>query len=105
MSAIRSAPDIFDVVVAGGAIVGASVAYGLAKLGLKVAVLDEGDDAFRASRGNFGLVWVQNKGLGFPDYARLSLRAVEAWPALTTTYCRRRGWIVPMKRPAGSHFV
>jgi len=34
-----------------------------------VLVLDEGDVALRASRGNFGLVWVQGKGLGMPAYA------------------------------------
>jgi len=91
MSAFRSAPDVFDVVIVGGAIVGASLAYGLAKLGLKVAVLDEGDDAFRASRGNFGLIWVQNKGLGCPNYARLSLRAAEAWPALADDLLQMTG--------------
>jgi aryl-alcohol dehydrogenase-like predicted oxidoreductase len=32
-----------------------AIAYGLARTGLRVALLDEGDVAFRASRGNFGL--------------------------------------------------
>ena len=42
-----------------------------------VRLLDEGDDAFRAARGNFGLVWVQGKGLGNPAYARWTLAAAE----------------------------
>ena len=46
----------YDSIVIGGGLVGSSVAYGLARRGLKVALLDEGDVAFRASRGNFGLV-------------------------------------------------
>lgn len=69
----------FDVAVIGGGIVGASIALGLARRGAKVALLDEAGRAFRASRGNFGLVWVQGKGLDRPAYARLSRRAADAW--------------------------
>lgn len=81
----------FDCIVIGGAVVGAAIAYGLAKAGLTVAVLDGGDDAFRASRGNFGLVWVQSKGLGCPAYARLSLRAVRSWSAFAAELQRLTG--------------
>ena len=42
-----------DVVVIGGGLVGAAVAWGLGRAGAKVVVLDEGDYAIRASRGNF----------------------------------------------------
>lgn len=69
-----------DTLVLGGGVVGMALAYGLAKAGERVRVLDEGDDAFRAARGNFGLVWVQGKGLGNPDYARWSRTAAEYWP-------------------------
>ena len=58
----------YDVAVVGGGLVGSSVAFGLARQGQRVVVLDEGDVAFRASRGNFALVWVQSKGLGMPAY-------------------------------------
>ena len=58
-----------EVAVVGGGVVGAAIAWGLARRGARVAVLDEGDAAFRASRGNFALVWVQSKGLGMPEYA------------------------------------
>ncbi|MBS0243799.1 MAG: FAD-dependent oxidoreductase, partial [Proteobacteria bacterium] len=54
----------YDVAVIGGGLVGAAVAYGLGRLGDRVAILDEGDMAVRASRGNFALVWVQSKGNG-----------------------------------------
>jgi glycine/D-amino acid oxidase-like deaminating enzyme len=70
-----------DTLVIGGGLVGLSVAYGLARAGERVQLLDEGDDAYRAARGNFGLVWVQGKGLGRPDYARWTLQAAAAWPA------------------------
>ena len=54
--------DGYDVVVIGAGLVGGAVAYGLARAGQRVAVLDEEDATYRASRGNFGLVWVQGKG-------------------------------------------
>ena len=69
----------FDSLVIGGGLVGSAVAYGLARRGLKVALLDEGDVAFRASRGNFGLVWVQSKGLGVPEYQRWSRQSSVLW--------------------------
>ncbi|MFX8569896.1 FAD-dependent oxidoreductase, partial [Acinetobacter baumannii] len=59
----------YDVAVIGGGLVGSALAWGLARSGQKVAMLDEGDIAVRPSRGNFALVWVQGKGLGMPEYA------------------------------------
>ena len=50
----------FDIAVIGGGLVGSSIAWGLARIGQRVAVLDEGDVALRASRGNFALIWVQS---------------------------------------------
>lgn len=67
--------------IIGGGVVGLSVAHGLLGLGRRVTVLDEGDDAFRASRGNFGLVWVQSKGLNAPVYARWTRRSTSLWRA------------------------
>jgi glycine/D-amino acid oxidase-like deaminating enzyme len=71
----------YDVVVVGGGIVGSAIAFGLAELGRRVAVLDEGDRALRAARANFGLVWVQSKGDGLPDYMRWTRRSADQWPA------------------------
>lgn len=72
----------YDVSVIGGGLVGAAIGYGLVRKGLKVAILDEGDVALRASRGNFGLVWVQGKGHGRPEYAEWSLRSATLWKDL-----------------------
>jgi hydrogen cyanide synthase HcnC len=69
----------FDAIVIGGGLVGTAIGYGLTRSGLKVALLDEGDIAYRASRGNFGLVWVQSKGLGAPHYQRWTRRSAEEW--------------------------
>lgn len=69
-----------DIAVIGGGLVGAAIAHGLVHGGAKVVLLDEGDIAFRAARGNFGNVWVQGKGLTSPPYADLSRAAALAWP-------------------------
>lgn len=70
-----------DTLIVGGGVVGMSVGYGLATAGERVRILDGADDALRAARGNFGLVWVQGKGIDCPDYARWSMRAAKQWSA------------------------
>ena len=90
----------FDAIVIGGGLVGAAIAYGLARAGLKPALVDEGDVAFRASRGNFGLVWVQSQGLGAPHYQRWTRRSAEEWPALAAELGERTGVDVGHERPA-----
>ena len=70
---------VVDFAIVGAGVVGLSIAAGLQEKGFKVLLLDEGDLAFRASRGNFGLVWVQGKGLKCPPYARWSRRSAAEW--------------------------
>ncbi|PDT10845.1 FAD-dependent oxidoreductase [Rhizobium sp. M1] len=65
--------------VVGGGLVGAAIAYGVARRGARVRVLDQGDAAFRASRGNFGLVWLSSKGGGMPRYVRWTRDACRLW--------------------------
>ena len=52
-------------------------------------VLDEGDVAYRAARGNFGLIWVQGKGLGLPGYAAWTQRSAREWPRLAADLAPR----------------
>ena len=68
-----------DVVVIGGGVIGAAVAYGLAAQKASVVMLDREDFQLTASRGNFGLVWLQGKGHGMPRYAQWSQEATELW--------------------------
>jgi glycine/D-amino acid oxidase-like deaminating enzyme len=93
----------FDAIVIGGGLVGSAIAYGLAREGLKPALIDEGDVAFRASRGNFGLVWVQSKGLGAPHYQRWTRLSSEEWPSLSAELKERIGVDVGHERPGGVH--
>lgn len=74
--------SLYDVAVVGGGLVGSALAYGLRDSVGSIAVLDEGDIALRASRGNFGLVWLQSKGYGMGAYSRWTLGSTRLWPAL-----------------------
>lgn len=90
-----------DVVVIGGGLVGGAMAYGLARAGARVCVLDEGDLALRASRGNFALVWVQSKGMGMPEYAAWSKRSADAWHELAGLLREEAGIDVAHSQPGG----
>ncbi|WP_210395548.1 NAD(P)/FAD-dependent oxidoreductase [Motiliproteus sediminis] len=70
-----------DATVVGGGLVGLAIALGLQDQGRRVVIVDEGDIALRASRGNFGLVWVQGKGDTCADYARLTRLSARQWRA------------------------
>lgn len=91
----------YDCIVAGGGLVGAAIAWGLVRARVRTALVDEGDVALRASRGNFGLVWVQGKGRGFPEYARWSRRASANWPRFADELHERTGIDPSYSRPGG----
>lgn len=93
----------FDAIVVGGGLVGAAIALGLRDQGLATALLDEGDVAFRASRGNFGLVWVQSKGFGAPWYQRWTRGSAGEWPALAADLAARTGLDLALRQPGGVH--
>lgn len=90
-----------DTVVVGGGIVGASIAFGLVRSGERVVLLDEGDVAFRASRGNFALVWVQSKGLALPPYAAWTQQSATEWHDLARTLREETGIDVGHSQPGG----
>src|SRR5215471_14485469 len=92
-----------DVAVIGGGLVGAAIAWGLAGAGQRVVVLDEGDVAFRASRGNFALVWVQSKGLGMPEYAAWTKLSSDLWGQFARRLTDETGLDVAFHRPGGFH--
>jgi glycine/D-amino acid oxidase-like deaminating enzyme len=91
----------FDVAVVGGGLVGAALAWGIARAQQRVVVLDEGDVAHRASRANFALVWVQSKGLGMPGYAAWTKRSSDAWQGLAQELKQTTGIDVAFSRPGG----
>ena len=93
----------FEVAVVGGGLVGAAIAFGLRSLGSKLALLDEGDVAHRAARGNFGLIWVQGKGMGLAPYGAWTQRSAREWPRLAGELLREAGIDVALAQPGGIH--
>jgi glycine/D-amino acid oxidase-like deaminating enzyme len=94
----------YDLIVIGGGLVGGAIAYGAASRGASVVVLDEGDVAYRAARGNFGLVWVQSKGAGMPPYAHWTRRSAELWPDLAGALATATGVDAALAQPGGFAF-
>ena len=94
----------YDTIVVGGGLVGAAIACGIAAEGARVAVLDGGDRDFRASRGNFGLVWVQGKGADFAAYARLTRKSAAQWPQFAAELLEATGIDVQLEQSGGYDF-
>lgn len=94
----------YDAIVVGGGLVGSAIAYGLSRQDLSVALLDEGDIAFRASRGNFGLVWVQGKGDGMPQYALWTRRSADLWQDFAEELNGVLGQDIGYRKPGGLAF-
>jgi len=93
--------DRFDLAVLGGGMVGSAIAYGCAVRGARVALLDEGDTAFRASRANFGLVWGQSKGDGMPPYANWTQQSIALWRDFAETASALAGRDVQYRATGG----
>ncbi|MDH3377635.1 MAG: FAD-binding oxidoreductase, partial [Gammaproteobacteria bacterium] len=92
---------VFDVAIVGGGLLGSAFGWGLAMRGTKTVVFDEGDNAIRTARGNFGLVWVQGKGRGMPEYARWSLQSSREWTEFAARIREETGVNTHYRRPGG----
>lgn len=90
--------------IIGGGIVGLSVAWGLLKRGHGVTVIDGDDGAFRASRGNFGLIWIQSKGMKQPRYAQWSQQSAAAWKGFADELGAATGSDLGLEQKGGYDF-
>lgn len=92
-----------DILIVGAGLLGSALAYGLAREGARVTLFDEGDQVLRASRGNFGLVWVQGKGVGKPAYVHWSRSSAQLWPGLAAALREETGVDVCLEQRGGLH--
>ncbi|MEX2518157.1 MAG: FAD-dependent oxidoreductase [Paracoccaceae bacterium] len=92
-----------ETIIVGGGMVGAAIAWGLARLGGRVLLLDEGDEAHRAARANFGLVWTQAKGDGLTDYALWTRESAALWPDFQEMLLNETGISCGFSAPGGLH--
>lgn len=91
-----------DIAVIGGGLVGTAIAFGLLRSGASVALYDPSEDDFHASAGNFGLVWVQGKGLNAPHYAALTRRSAARWDTFAGEIAERGGTDPHYRRCGGA---
>ena len=93
-----------DFAIIGGGIVGLSVAHGLLKQGASVLCIDGTDTDFRASRGNFGLVWVQGKGIKTPFYAAWTRDAARLYPNFVSELSEETGMKINLSQNGGYEY-
>ena len=94
-----------EIAVVGGGLLGTAIAWGLARAGKRVVILDEGDAVTRASRANFALVWVQSKGLGLPQYASWTVQSSNTWAGFADELQRETQIDLAHQRPGGFHLT
>jgi len=100
----RATSEHVHTLVVGGGLIGAAVGLGLVERGERCCIVEGSDDALRAARGNFGLVWVQSKGVGYRPYAALSRHASTLWPEFAARLHALTGVDVGLRSAGGLTF-
>ena len=96
--------DVPDVLVIGGGIVGLSIAYGAARHGAHVAVLDESELDADPARSNSSLIWVQGKAAGRAAQARWRRESARQWSNFDRALCADAGVEPLLQQPGGFFF-
>ncbi len=94
-------PKEHDIIIVGGGISGAALAYGLVIKGHKVTMIDAPTPTNKASRANVGLIWCQSKFLHLPDYARWGFYSASLFPDLTKELEEVSGIEIPVQYTGG----
>ncbi|MES2294350.1 MAG: FAD-dependent oxidoreductase [Pseudomonadota bacterium] len=90
-----------DVAVIGGGVVGSAIAYGLARRNVRVLVIDGRDRDLRAANANFGLIWLQGKGMNMPAYQLHTRESVALWPEFSAELTEATGIDLHYERNGG----
>ncbi|RDD94637.1 FAD-binding oxidoreductase [Paracoccus pantotrophus] len=93
-----------EIIIVGGGVVGSAIAFGLLRRGHDVLLIDGNNNDFRASKANFGLVWVQSKGAGFPEYQAVSRASALAWADFAQDVRERSGLPLDYEQKGGLVF-
>ena len=75
-------PEVADVVVVGGGIIGCSTAYYLSQQGVSVVLCEKGSIAGEQSSRNWGFIRKQGRD---PRELHLMIHSLELWQALDQT--------------------
>jgi glycine oxidase len=89
-----------DVIVIGAGVIGTSIAYQLAKAGVKVAVFDRGDVGGQATGASAGMVQLNPDRTTPPASFALELESARLYPALAAELRERTGMDIGY-RPGG----
>lgn len=96
--------NTYDYIIVGGGIVGLAMAFGALSRGKSVLVLDGDKGDNRASFSNFGLVWVQGKGVGLPEYQMVTKASSDMWPGFAEAVEEISGVSIQYDRKGGVVF-
>src|ERR687885_455809 len=94
-----------DVLVLGGGVIGLTVAYYLAREGVAVAVVDQGDFGREASWAGAGILPPGNPAHARTPFDRLRAHSVALYPALAAELRERTGIDNGYRRSGGLEFV
>src|SRR6202050_1437411 len=75
------APDVTDVIIIGGGIIGGSIAWRLAQAGAAVTLLDAGTLGGEASWAGAGMLAPGGEFSGDGEWARFALESLALYPA------------------------
>lgn len=93
-----------EFIVIGAGVVGLSIALGLLQKGRQVLVLNGDDSDLSASKGNFGLIWLQGKGSDFAPYAKWTHQAITEWPNFAKSLEELSGTDLALDQSGGYEF-
>src|ERR1022692_4818424 len=89
---LARSPDVMDVIIIGGGIIGASTAWRLAQAGAAVTLVDAGALGGEASWAGAGMLAPGGGIAGRSRWAEFALESLALYPGLWKSWKARRVW-------------